>query len=204
MPASGPGPTPRPPGSPPLSPRHPRPGRAAPLAFSWDLETFPLRSRSRAVKACQMDFSSSSLRPTMAGPPAAAAPLPRPLCLRLARPRRRRRDRPAPPRGRVPALPGSAGAAPGAARLPPQGRGAGRAGCGAEASGSPARGGGAPRGQGESRPRAPAYSCSFGSQRLGFAAGHAGAGSSHRPRGRLQPGDAEEQLARKAAYSWSE
>lgn len=32
------------------------------LTFSWDLETFPLWSRSSAVKACQMDLRSSSRR----------------------------------------------------------------------------------------------------------------------------------------------
>lgn len=93
--------------------RRPRPCQAAPLAFSWDLETFPLRSRSSAVKACQMDFSSSSLRPTMAGPPAPATPdSPPPLSLHLFWPRRSR------PGGGCPPLAGSAGAAPGAAHGP--------------------------------------------------------------------------------------
>lgn len=30
------------------------------LTFSWDLDTFPLLSTSRAVNACQMDLRSSS------------------------------------------------------------------------------------------------------------------------------------------------
>lgn len=52
---------------PPARPRFParqRPGGAPTL--SWDLETLPLRSRSSAVKACQMGLSSSSFRPPMA------------------------------------------------------------------------------------------------------------------------------------------
>lgn len=121
--------------------RHPSllaaPGPAAPLALSWDLETFPLRSRSRAVKACQMDLSSSSLRPTMAGPPPAAAPaaaLPAP--------------RPAPPPPCPPRTAPRAGARPCPApqapprepRFPPQRRGPrgrrGGSGPGAEGSGS--------------------------------------------------------------------
>lgn len=100
----------------------PRPSPAPRLALSCDLETFPLRSRSSAVKACQMAFSSSSLRPTMAGP-AADTPLLPPLRLEFSLPvARRRRTRPAPPRGREPG-PARPPQAPPRAAL----RGAGRA-----------------------------------------------------------------------------
>lgn len=101
-------------------PRAPRPSPAPRLALSCDLETFPLRSRSSAVKACQMAFSSSSLRPTMAGR-AADTPLLQSLTLGFSLPvARRRQARPAPPRGREPG-PAATGASPrrGAARLPP-------------------------------------------------------------------------------------
>lgn len=107
----------------PRAPARSRPPRPAPrLALSCDLETFPLRSRSSAVKACQMAFSSSSLRPTMAGP-AADTPLLPPLRLEFSLPvARRRRTRPAPPRGREPG-PARPPQAPPRAAL----RGAGRA-----------------------------------------------------------------------------
>lgn len=70
LPQAGPSPRPVPAASALGGDRPSAPHRAGdpPLAFSWDLETFPLRSRSSAVKACQMDLSSSSLSPTMAGP----------------------------------------------------------------------------------------------------------------------------------------
>lgn len=45
------------------------PGPRRPLTLSWDLETLPLFSTSRAVKAYQMDLSSS-LRRAMAEVPA--------------------------------------------------------------------------------------------------------------------------------------
>lgn len=45
------------------------PGPRVPLTLSWDLETLPLFSTSSAVKAYQMDLSSS-LRRAMAEAPA--------------------------------------------------------------------------------------------------------------------------------------
>lgn len=68
------------------------PGPWVPLTLSWDLETLPLFSTSSAVKAYQMDLSSS-LRRAMAEVPArpGAAPTPRSgfrKCKRLQRPQR--------------------------------------------------------------------------------------------------------------------
>lgn len=94
-------------------PPRPREAPAAEPTLSCDLETLPLRSRSSAVKACQMALSSSSFKPPMA--PAAlprrtrpAQSAPRRLCLPQELHRRR-----CPPCGHLtPADPAPSGPAP--------------------------------------------------------------------------------------------